>query len=253
MKQFALFVIGLLGVAPTVSAQKGVIGGTVVRDSIGTGLAEATVAISPLNHTARTNFLGEFRFENLPAGRYTVTFRRVGFGPRADTIAIVDGQVVDQEFLMTNAPVRLDSQRVVASATPIEPNMREFYDRKKMGFGHFVDEKEIRKADDHDFANFLAARFPGVSVFRPSPGTAILMSNGHGSCGKPAFQCRATGSNCQITVYMDGVPTVTNFDDIESTEFAAVEFYSTGQIPTQYNRTGNPCGVLLLWRRYHMP
>lgn len=234
------------------SAQTGVIGGTVVRDSSDVGLAETTVTISALDRTARTNYLGEFRFDHLPAARYALTFRRVGFLPHADTIAVADGQVIDREFPMMSAPVRLDSQRVVAGATPLAPNLREFYDRKKLGFGHFVDQQEIRKADDHDFASFLAARFPGVSVYR-SPGTAALMSNGHGSCGKPAFQCHASGSNCPITVYLDGVPGAVNFEDIESTEFAAAEFYSSGQIPTQYNRTANVCGVVLLWRRYRMP
>jgi hypothetical protein len=65
-----------------------------------------------------------------------------------------------------------------------------------------------------------------------------------------------------VTIYTDGQltyeadPTRNNalpppdFNRLPVNEYAAVEFYpGTGTAPAEFNRTGNGCGVLLLWTR----
>ena len=148
------------------AAQTAIIAGTVVRDSSGAALGEVTAAIAALDRSVRTNFMGEFRLDGLQAGTYVVTFRRVGFSPRADTITVTAGQVVDEEFIMKPQPVQLDSQRVVAESVAGAPYLREFEERRKLGFGRFIDEKKVRSADNKSFVDFVVSSVPGLSKRR---------------------------------------------------------------------------------------
>jgi hypothetical protein len=65
-----------------------------------------------------------------------------------------------------------------------------------------------------------------------------------------------------VTIYTDGQLTYEanferkdalpppDFNRLPVNEYAAVEFYpGTGTAPAEFNRTGNGCGVLLLWTR----
>lgn len=248
-------------IAP-VAAQTAVIGGTVTRDSSGTGLGEVEVSITSLGRLARTNYLGEFRIDRLPAGTYVVAFRRVGFVPRADTITVADGQAVENEFLVTAAPVELDAQHVTASGEKEALYLEEFTGRMKRGFGHFVTDSVLRQeADNRSFKDFLKTKLPGMRLLRLADGTEVLQS-GRKGCDGPAFLCRGA-SGCTVSVYIDGVANYvsgvtqgppTDFTQLKSEDFSAIEFYASGATaPAKYNQTGSDCGVLLLWRRYRSP
>lgn len=239
------------------AAQTAVIAGTVVRDSSGAALGEVTAAIAALDRSVRTNFMGEFRLDGLQAGTYVVTFRRVGFSPRADTITVTAGQVVDEEFIMKPQPVQLDSQRVVAESVAGAPYLREFEERRKLGFGRFIDEKKVRSADNKSFVDFVVSSVPGLSMQRV--GSSVYLKSGRKACNKPAFQC--TGAEgCMVSVYIDGVSDYvsgvsnqnpTDFTQLKSEDFAAIEYYPSGATaPSRFNQTGSDCGMLLLWRRY---
>jgi hypothetical protein len=248
--------------APSAVAQTATIAGTVLRDSTEKALAETEVAIPALKLATRTSYLGEFRFSDLTAGTYVVVFRHVGFAPRTDTIRVAAGQILDGEYILKSTPVELGAQRTVASAIPSSPYLAEFNERMKTGFGHFVTEEVLRKeADNHNFMNFVKARFPGMRVVEGTGGAEFLAS-GRKACVGPAFQC-AGAAPCFVTIYIDGVAdyvsgvshnSPTDFNALKSEDFAAIEYYSSGATaPSRYNQTGSDCGILMLWRRYHAP
>ena len=60
-----------------------------------------------------------------------------------------------------------------------------------------------------------------------------------------------SGGNCPLDIYLNGAASVdTDLEKLRASEFAGVEYYAGGAaIPTQYNRTGSSCGVILLWTR----
>lgn len=238
------------------SAQRVAIGGTVVRDSAGTALAAATVTIPQLGLTTRTNYLGEFRLTGMPAGRYAIEIRQVGFAPLLDSIT-AGGAEAEREFVMRAQPVALDSVRVSAAAANTFPFQREVEERKKLGQGKIIENDELRaNADNRNFANFLVSKIPGARLTRTGDGRQQYLATGRMACSGPAFSCKQAGT-CWAALVIDGVvqflPTVSgsmpDLEELKSEDFAAVEFYSAGAAPPQYSGTGYQCGVLLLWRR----
>lgn len=230
-----------------------------MRDSAGHGLGDAQVAIPALNLVARTNFNGEFRIDRVPAGRHRIVIRHVGFAGYDDSITAKAGQIIDDEFILVAAPVNLDSQVVVAGANRVEPNLREFEERRKLGFGHFIDKAELAKVEGgRPLMNFIVSRIPGLSIYRPDEKDRPLdyyISSGRGPTAS------STG-HCPVVIYMDGVawftprtpPRLGDPPDVgkfSAEEFAGIEYYPPGgSVPSRYVVTQNGCGTLLFWRRY---
>lgn len=263
MARGSFFFLAALAATVTLSrptaAQTAVIGGTVLRDSSGKVLGDVDVAIPVLRRGSRTNYAGEFRIDHLAAGSYVVVFRHLGFNVRTDTITVGDGQAVDNEFVMREAPASLGPQQVTAAAEHQPIYLEEFNARMKAGFGHFLPDSEVRKAENKSFINFIAGRMPGMKVFRDPKSGAQILQSGRKPCTGPAFSC-TNMSGCTVSVYIDGVADYitgssnrdpTDFTELKAEDFSAVEFYPSGATaPARYNATGNDCGVLLLWRRY---
>jgi hypothetical protein len=257
----ALLLLAALG--RHAAAQSGVLGGMVFRDSAEHPLGGAEVTIPALNRGARTNYLGEFRMDRLPAGRYAVAVRFLGFAPFTDSVTVSDGKVVEREYVLTEAPALLDSQRVVAKTMMDEPHMAEFEERRKAGIGRFIGREELRKVEGgRPLMNYVASTIAGLRLFRPNrkdrPGDWFIGSSGHGGSN------RATASsNCAVALYIDGnpffVPGVTRTPDggapdisqLSADDFSAVEYYPDGAgAPARYNTSNMGCGVMLFWRRY---
>ena len=256
----------LLTVIPgIVVAQTGRLAGTVMRDSSGTALASAEVTLPDLKRSTTSNYRGEFSLSGLPAGRHAVVIRRLGFAPLIDTVAIQAGSTVDREFVLLETAVQLDSVRVAAPERKyISPHLQEFDERRKLGFGHFITEEELRKEDNRSFVNVIASRVPGIRVFRPdprNPSSEYLGSTRKCGDGPAILSCKGGGSYCPVTMYIDGVVVFNGATEKErafipdlgkyaTNQYAGVEFYAgAATIPPKYNMTGSGCGVLLLWTR----
>jgi hypothetical protein len=223
--------------------------GTVMRDSAGHQLAAAEVVMPDLNRRATTNWSGEFKLGQLPAGRYAIVIRHVGFAPLTGTVDIAPGANVDREFVLSEVPAKLDEVQIKAPERKyISPGLQEFEERRKAGFGHFIDEAEMRRSNERRLIDVLA-ELPGISRF--FKGSTEYLSSGRGG-GK--------GGVCPITLYLDGVRVYDSAKDIpaqmpdlsrfNTREYAAVEFYAGGAtVPLKYNGSSSGCGVMLLWTR----
>src|SRR5262249_31942370 len=142
----AVLILALSGQA---TAQTGMLTGTVLRDSAGHQLAAAEVLLPDLNRRVTANWSGEFRIGQLPAGRHAILIRHVGFAPLADTIDVADGAKVDREFILVEQPVPLAQVNVKAPQKKyISPALQGFEERRKQGFGYFIDEETMRRNDE---------------------------------------------------------------------------------------------------------
>lgn len=228
--------------------------GTVMRDSAGHQLAAAEVVMPDLNRRVTANWAGEFKIGQLPAGRHAIVIRHVGFAPLTDTLEITDGAKIDREFVLTEAPTKLDEVQVSAPEKKyVSPMLREFEERRKQGFGHFIDEEEMRKNDQHRLIDVIIGHIPGINTFtQRSKGSVMkeFLSSGR----------KANLGQCPVTVYLDGVRIYDSAIDppdqmpdlsrYNTREYAAVEFYAGGaSLPVRFNATSSGCGVLLLWTR----
>ncbi|MEO6877545.1 MAG: carboxypeptidase regulatory-like domain-containing protein, partial [Gemmatimonadaceae bacterium] len=251
--------------APVANAvgQSATLAGAVVRDTLSHGLPGALVAIPQLNRSDTSDATGEFKLIGLPSGRYVATIRRLGFLAMVDTIELINGTSVEREYVMDPTPAFLDSVRVSVAREPerLSARMSEFEAHRKLGYGRYVTEAELRKNDNRKLNDVLSARIPGLVTFRSSPRTqpsAEWLSSGRGACAGPAFSCGG-GAPCPVTLYYNGVlayasglpgQDVPDMARYPTYDLEAVEYYSGGaSLPEQYNATSSGCGVLVLWAR----
>src|SRR5262249_30664802 len=145
------------------------------RDSSGHQLAAAEVVMPGLNRRATANWAGEFKLGQLPAGRHAIVIRHVGFAPLVDTVEFTDGAKVDREFVLTEVPTKLDEVQVKAPERKyISPALREFEERRKQGFGHFIDEEEMRKNNERRLIDVVQAYMPGLTTFSTRTSGSIV-------------------------------------------------------------------------------
>jgi hypothetical protein len=244
----------------------GTIVGHVSPDTAGTrSIVGAEIEIAVLKTSVRANSAGDYRIDRVPAGRYLVVVRAIGYTPRADSVTIVAGARVVHDFALNRPPTMLDS--LVSSTTPltatryISPALRGFEERRKSGFGHFIGEEVLRKHDNSSLAREMGSRIPGLHLVLHRTHTHIHSTRGAANFSTlPQAEPRQSGSprGCWLNVFVDGARIYTtgngdapDFARLPVNEYAGVEYYAGGAtIPPQYNST-NPysCGTLLLWTR----
>ena len=176
---------------------------------------------------------------------YELLTMLVGISP-ADTnpVTVILNRVSGAPMLPT--VVSTDSSPVYRS-----PALKGFQERSRAGFGHFVEEAELRKRDDQRLADVVTAKVPGVSIVRVG-GTATYLSSTR--IGMSAV--------CYPDVYLDGVQlakapdprnrrvVAVDLSQFSVSTLSGVEFYAGGATtPPEYSGTGSGCGVLLLWTR----
>jgi hypothetical protein len=256
--------LALLAVAVPAAAQTSAIVGTVFRDSADHRLSEAEISIPALSRSTTTNYLGEFRFSRLPAGRHVLIIRHIGFAPLVDSVTVADAAMVEREYVLRAQPVRLDSVRITAAEKKyISPGLQEFEERRKQGFGRFIAEDVLRKEEHRQLIDILSAQLPNVARFRPdprNPGKYYISSGRKCGDGPVILSCKGQAA-CPITLYLDGAlifnaahekdPAMyPDFARYSAMELAGVEYYpGAATVPAKYNMTGSGCGVMLLWTR----
>jgi hypothetical protein len=251
----------LIGCVANALHAQGTLIGVVVRDSAGTGVGGAEVRLSGVQQSVTTNYLGEFRFTGVGQGRYELTIRRIGFRPYSDTVDFPAAGRVAREFMLVEQAVPLDSVRVNAAGERkyISPALNAFEERRKAGFGHFISDSVLRRSEDRSLANVIVSFIPGIRLARGT--TNYISSTRKCGSGPAILTCRGAAVQCPPSMYVDGVLAYNATLQVDASrrpdlnqmpvrEFAGVEYYAGGAtIPAQYNRTGNDCGVLLLWTR----
>ncbi len=271
----ALLVLAQSGVAGSVAAQSDVVG-RVVSYRGGQPVAGATIRIAGDARSWRSDSAGGFRLDGLPAARVPLTIRANGYNAYHDTLDIGVNEVLVRDFRLLSAAQALPAAEIVAPA-PVA--LADVEDRRRRGSGgHFILRKELARAEGGvRSTGDLLALVPGVAVKRgsnrawaASGGRAVNPAGGCAFCrgGKlgpapkrpnPADVSAGAREACYMDVYLDGVmvfnstePELGLFDvnAVQPADLEAIEVYaSAGQIPAQYNRTANGCGVLLLWTR----
>ena len=267
--------------AAAVGAQAtSVIAGRVVRAGSSAGIPDVEVTLAPRAARVATDANGEFRFESVRDGSYTIHVRRLGFRPEslAVTVPVAAGTGLTIELQESAQP--LDTVAVSARDELLaRGKLAGFYERRKFGIGRFLEEKDIEKMLTRRLADIIVARMPGtravrsakggmaayISTFRMAP-RALVGAPAAGSGTGGAFSRTAPRpTQCYPDVYLDGVIVYMSgiemepngsgdvrFDvnSIDPAHVSAIEFYSgAAQMPAQYNRTGSACGALLIWTK----
>ena len=99
--------------------ETGGIFGTVYRESGSIRINSARVTLHGMNQAAVTNSAGEFRFENLEPGEYTLSISARGYGPKdAITVTVVPEEVTRVKLYLKPASIVFPEVSVTAERLP---------------------------------------------------------------------------------------------------------------------------------------
>ena len=207
--------------------------------------AQVTDMLSQMS--ALTTKTGTVSLIFLPDSGSMVRIQKIGYQPTTLVVRISPADTVPVTVVL-NATTTILPAVVTKDSAPkyVPPGLRAMEERRKLGFGHFITEAELRKNDSQKMTNVIRT-LPNVNIVCSKFGVRECWA----VAGRLSSKYMVQGGSCDIEVYMNGA--LSNDHDLEKlqvAEFEGVEFYPGGAtIPVQYNKTGSNCGVLLLWTR----
>ena len=260
-------------ILPANAGAQGELQGRVLADSGRQRVKNAEVSIPRLDLRVASDSAGRYRLERIPPGEHLVVTRAVGFRPDS-TLALFDAnETVVRDVMLRPAVASLEEVRVEGRAAPVGNLRLAAYERRKAtGIGHFIDRSIFEQDSVRRLSDILSARVPGLTVHRGGRSRAWAATGRGGTNAKCAL-CRvdkaevldkldmAAGAPlaCYVDVYLDGAIVYStgagqrplfNLNSITPHHIEAIEVYtSASQIPSQFVRTGNDCGVMVIWTR----
>ena len=216
----------------------GVIAG-IVRDNFGRPVPNVEVTALRSTTSLRTDSIGKFMTERLPAGAIELSFRRIPFEPIVLLMHNLPDDTTDVEVTLTIVAQKLTA--VVIQADPQRFRILEaFESRRRQGIGNFITRAQIE--DRHPLVlSDMMRRVPGALLFTDQTGRVALRFS------------RVGRNGCPPQFYVDGVQaTGFTIDDMPAGDVEGIELYGgPSGLPPEYNRvssTGN-CGTVLIWTR----
>jgi hypothetical protein len=210
----------------------------IVEDSTARPISGADISFAGYQLRALTDSLGRFRIVNLPSGKFTMVVRGIGYRPVVNDIDVREADTLRLTFSLQRTPNELAT--VLITERTLSTKLREFEERRKLGFGQFFTRDDIDKMQAITITDIL----------RRSASIKIRHDN-------TAASARQFPDSCLMAVYVDLVPLGggVKLQDLPSpNEIAAVEIYPGSAtlpvwLPTGPFFTTKGCGAILLWTR----
>ena len=234
----------LLTTAANAQQSVGVVSGRVVlKDSSGIGVAAVEVYAGAPRVWTRTDTSGSFRLVGLTSGKTELHFRRLGFEPITQKIDLTAGQLLTLDIAMTPVAAELAALVVEEAQVRAREMLRDFYNRREHGIGHFITRQQIEDRNP-SYMSDMMRQVPGAQLIRqPVGGQQVLRF----------ARSNLPGRDCPPQYYVDGVMVRGfNIDDMPPMDVEAVEVYSgVSQIPPQFKNAFSTamCGVVVIWSR----
>lgn len=234
-------------------------------------IANAEIALPRVGVRVLTDSLGRFRLTGVPRGTELVTVRAVGFRPDSLYVMFKADEAVVRDVILRVAVNELPTVAVHDTSRPVpRSKMADFEQRRAGGIGRFISRDLLDTNDNQRLGEIIAANVPGVLVRRGASGPEAWATSARtpnnsrcALCGSAEMLDRGdalAGAKpaCYLDVYVNGAieydsarrMQLFNLNSLLPGAVEGIEVYTgAGQIPTQYNRTGGACGVMLIWTR----
>jgi hypothetical protein len=203
-------------------------------------IAGARVIIGGVGASEKSSMTGRFSLSSLPVGTYTAEVRALGYLPKRVPVDIPDRSAASttiqlDEYVATLDPVAVRANRVIGES------IVGFDERKKMGFGRFIDDDMMERRNPMYMSDAL----------RQTPGLTIMPS-GSGGLGGDQVMMRLGERLCIPDVFLNGIMLMMadgNMDAfVNVRDVRAIEVYPrAGLAPLQFRRPFSPCGSLVIW------
>jgi outer membrane receptor protein involved in Fe transport len=178
--------------------KKGAIQGAVIDESSYSIISDVKLTLASKKDTYETtsDLLGNFKFQNLPDGKYTLTLNRLGYKKNTvDNISIEEGEIKDVKVFMI--PIDIEIERINVTATKTELTLKQTPSSINV-----VTADEIKNRNPLTFDNILST-VQGVTVFKTSG------INVQGLSIRGSSDVAGGGIGNRVLLLLDGRPSLT--------------------------------------------
>lgn len=211
-----------------------------VINAAGAPIANARVDVQGTGNATLTRQDGSFGFGELPSGTQALVVRQLGFEP-VETAVELSGRTPRNVTVTMAKPARvLDPVAVTATKTAVAEQVG-FDRRKKIGFGYFMDTKQIDERQ--------ATRV--TDLFRSVPSLRVVPSG----MDYVVESARDAQGGC-VRYVVDGSPYQSMFPGdvdrlIPPHDLAAVEVYTGSNTPAEFQGAGfSSCTTIVMWSKF---
>jgi iron complex outermembrane receptor protein len=178
------------------SAQQGGISGRVTDSLSNEPLCGANIVLSGSKSVTTSDFDGNYRFTNLQSGTYEIRVSYIGYGTTLKSLAIINNEVVHQDFYLNATPYVTDEAIITGSRVMISRNNAPLNVA-------VIPRQEIENSGESNILPVISNRIAGVFVTeRGVTGFGV----GDGSAGKISIRGIGGSPNTQVLVMIDGHP-----------------------------------------------
>ncbi len=186
-----VLVVALFFVPSLVFAQHGAVGGVVFEEGAGDPLPGVSVYLEGTTAGDATGPDGAFRIGEVPAGRYTLVARALGFETVRLAVAVAAGATTEVTLRLAERPIEIGE--IVVERVMMTGGRRGLDDVP--GSAHYLGPRQLATFSYDDVHR----------VLRGVPGVYVQEEDGYGE--RPNIGLRGTGTerSSKITVMEDGV------------------------------------------------
>lgn len=258
----SLQILGFLLVVSSPLPGQAVLTGLVREDATGRLLSGVEILVEGSSRSTVSDKAGEYAFKSVPRGSQVVLFRSVGFRPFRIRVELGEGAVTRLDANLVPFAIRLDP--LVVAGEPKQPRgmgREAFEERRRLGFGKFIDSLELRRSEDRRLSDLLRGH-KGIVIaqnrFAISARTGCYMQiiYDEQTVYSPAMYAPSVpvpaGATSRATRSARAIlqPTPLDINTFAVSGLEAVEVYrSLSDTPLQFGGAAAGCGTLVLWSR----
>lgn len=232
--------VALLGTVLSVQGERPIGGARV--ELVGTG------------NMTTTDTFGVFALWDILPGRYRLMIRALGFAP-LDVPLVVPTEGLDGLDILL--PTTLAQVEINAAALPREAHLREFHQRRKAGWGRYMDSTMLHASGPTMWATQLVARIPFMRIVDFKTDATSGRTFAGRQRGTMTLRGGTTPRDCFPQIIVDNVvyyasrlgePPLDITFLTSGPPVVAAEYYTASQVPAEFDKGGRAvCGALVLW------
>ena len=213
----------------------------------GSPLAGAAVRVDSGRRGVLTDERGEFLIDDLAPGSHLVEFVQIGYATRRDTVRVQPNRITNVQASLSADPVGLDPLKVFVERREAALQDAGFYERRRRGFGSFMDREEIELSTPSEITDLFTG-LAGVTVEPIGMDRRVVLRSG---------RIGLSDGYCYPRVFLDGILAhdgggePAGLDNLLRPDaVAGIEVYpSSAGLPARYSSMGAGCGIILIWTR----
>jgi hypothetical protein len=216
-----------------------------VTDINGRVVPGADILVLGTRYQTRTDVDGVFELSGLPPGPTQLTVRRLGFRSLRTEVSLE----LDREMALPDSTLQLEY--VPTELEPIVISAAAHRKRAQVGFarrreqmtGRFITREEFMEQGFVPVTSEVLRKVGGFHVELGRDFTPVIFS-------------RRRGFQCYPLVFRDNLflgstdpnGRIQNLDAaVPMEQIDAIEVYTGGSLPSEFNRTGSVCGAIVFW------